>query len=274
MKDFREASKANRSEDGTRVLSPSLQQRLAEERDSLLDARRAYETSAPSSQSTKYDQEYAYGSAAWTMAFSESRYANTQFEKAFRSGESALTPAAPWLTGENAHAFLTTLIIAATNAHRIAEWELYHSLDEGNGLMVDEWYAMYRLLVPRIREGMKKWSSEMQPRAAGAYWNIDNDEDTYDWRPDGSATVIEFARATEEVADKVAGALLASLRSQAQYFLDDEDESIDLSREARIELALDFVDDNRYGGGEGTWFPMPAGGALLAAEARLVWSEV
>ncbi|KJL22439.1 hypothetical protein RN51_01751 [Microbacterium oxydans] len=102
----------------------------------------------------------------------------------------------------------------------------------------------------------------------------DNDEDTYGWRPDGSATVIEFARATEEVADNVADALLASLRSQGQLFLDDEDASDDLSREARIELALDFVDDNRYGGWEGTWFPMPAGGALLAAEVRLGWSEV
>lgn len=184
-------------------------------------------------------------------ALVQGRHANTQFEKTFRAGESALTPAAPWYSGETAHGFFTTLIICAANAEPIAEWELYHSLDEGNGLMVDEWYAMYHLLLPRIQEGMRKWSREAQPSDADAYWNVDNDEDTYGWRPDGAATVVEFTRATEELADAVADALVESLRTQAQYFLDDDPEAENLCREARIELALDFVDANRHGGEEG-----------------------
>lgn len=274
MKDFREASKANRTADGSRVLSADAQQLLEEHRDALLDARVAYEVTTPVSESSKYKQEHRYGSTEWTMAYTQGRYANTQFEKTFRDRESILASRTPWLSGETAHGFITTLLIAASNAQLIAEWELYHSLDEGNGLMVDEWYAMYHLLVPRLQEGMKKWSRETQPHEFDAYWNVDNDEETHHWRPDGSATVLEFVRATEELADTVADALLASLHTQAQHFLDDDDESEDLSREARIELALDFVDANRHGGEEGTWLPVPTGGALLAAEATLVWSEI
>lgn len=181
MADFREASKANRSDDGARVLSADVQQLLEEQRDALLDARRAYEVAAPSSESSKYEQEHAYGSSEWTMAFTQGRYANTQFEKTFRRRESLLAPAAPSLKGETAHGFFTTLIIAASNAQLITEWELYHSLDEGNGLMVDEWYAMHHLLVPRLQEGMQEWSREVQPHAS-SYWNVDNYEDTCDWR--------------------------------------------------------------------------------------------
>ncbi|MEV4666355.1 hypothetical protein [Microbacterium sp. LWO12-1.2] len=274
MSDFREASKANRSADGSRVLSADVQQRLEERRDALLDARRKFQVATPSSESSKYEQDYAYGSAAWSMAFTQGRYANTQFEKTFRDRERTLTPPTRWYSGETAHGFFTTLIVAATNAQLITEWELYHSLDEGRGLMVDEWYAMYQLLVPRIQEGMARWSRETQPHDAGAYWNVDNDEDTCDWRPDGAATVVEFTRATDALAESVADALLSSLRSQAQHFLNDDPETENLSREARIELAVDFVDANRHGGEEGTWLPVPAGGALLAAEATLIWSEL
>ena len=274
MKDFREASKANRTEDGSRVLSADTQRRLEERRDELVEARRAYEVAAPSEQPSEFEQAFAYGSTDWLRALSEGRYASTRFEKLFRENESTLVARLPWLRGETAHAFVTTLIVAATNAQRIVQWARYHSLDEGNGLMADEWYAMYHLLLPRIQDGMKQWSDEMQPHAV-SYWNIDNVEDTDGWRPDGAATVIEFTRATNDVADTVAAALLASLRAQAQYFLEDEDGSENLSREARIELALDFVDANRHGGDDDdVWLPVPAGGALLAAEATLVWGEV
>lgn len=274
MRDFREASEANRSADGSRVLSADVQQRLEEQRDARVEARRAYEATTPSSESALLEQDYAYGSTAWRMAFTQGLYANTQFEKVFRERESALVPATARFSGETAHGFFTTLLVAAANAQLIAEWELYHSLDEGNGLMVDEWYAMYHLLVPRLQEGMARWSRETQPHDTGAYWNVDNYDDTCGWRPDGCATVLEFKRATDEVADTIADALLTSLRGQAQHFLEDDGDSDNLSREARIELALDFVDANRHGGEEGTWTPVPAGGALLAAQATLVWSEI
>jgi hypothetical protein len=273
MKDFREASKRNRSEDGSRVLDADVQRRLEEQRDALLHARRAFEVHTPSTPANKYEQHYAYGSDEWKMAFVEGQYATTQFEKAFRDIDSELTPPVSPLPGEAAHGFITTLVVAATNAKHIAEWELYHSLDQGNGLMVDEWYALYRLLVPRIQKGMAAWSRERQSQA-GSYWNVDDDEDTYEWRPDGAATVIEMERATDELADTIAGPLIASLRAQAEDFLNHEDGSKDLAREARIELALDFVDTDRHGGEDGTWPPVPVHGALVAAKATLVWSEV
>lgn len=91
MKGFRVASKGNRSEDGSGVLSAEVQQLLDEQRDALLDARRAYEVAAPSSESSKYEQEHAYGS----MAFSQGRYANTQFEEMFRDRESVLASSIP-----------------------------------------------------------------------------------------------------------------------------------------------------------------------------------
>lgn len=270
MKDFRAATQENRSVDGTRVLDPDAQARLEEQRDALLEKRRAFEMPAPSPEADTHEQAYAYGSTEWAMAFSQGRYANAQFERTFRNADSALTSRASSLSGDAAHGFITTLIIAAANAQRIVEWKQYHSLDEGNGLLVDEWYAMYNLLIPRIQAGMAAWSRETQPHAE-TYWNIDNDEDTDGWRPDGSATVLEMTRATPELADTIAEALVSSLRTQAESFLDDAD---DLSQDARIELALDFIDVNRHGGEEGTWLAVPAGGALLAAEATLVWSEV
>lgn len=92
--------------------------------------------------------------------------------------------------------------------------------------------------------------------------------------PGWRGNVAEFTRATDELADTVADALLTSLRARAQHFLVDEDGSEHLSKKARIELASDFVDANRHGGEEGTWTPVPAGGALLAAQATLVWSEI
>lgn len=217
MKDFREASQDNRTGDGSRVIDAGAQRRLAERRDALLDARRDFETPAPPSTANQFEQYYAYGSPAWTMAFTQGRYAHTKFGRAFRDTDSDLTPRTSSLSGEAAHGFITTLIIAATNAQHIAEWELYHSLDEGNGLMVDEWYAMYHLLVPRIQAGMAEWSRKTQAHAR-AYWNTDGIEDTHNWRPDGAATVIEMARATEELADTVATSLISSLRQQADFF--------------------------------------------------------
>ena len=83
------------------------------------------------------------------------------------------------------------------------------------------------------------------------------------------ATSIGFrTRATETQADAVADALLRSLRAQAAFLLLDESGCGDLSRNDRIELALDYVDADRHGGRDGTSTAIPAGGALPRPRRR------
>lgn len=116
------------------------------------------------------------------MSITDGLYENTSFRVSFRDANAALIPHTSQYTGEAAHGFMTTLIIASMNARRIADWKLYHALDEGNGVLVDEWYAMYHLIVPRLQDRMASWSAEKQPASlevGGGHWAVSG-EDTDD----------------------------------------------------------------------------------------------
>ncbi|MBT2473025.1 hypothetical protein J7E68_00085 [Microbacterium sp. ISL-103] len=282
MKDFRESSRQNRTPGGQRVLSAEVQFDLEERRDALLRARRAFQVPTPPVTST-HEQIIAYGSADWSRAYRDGQYANKHFEREFLRHELALTPQLdPFPDG---HSFLTTLVVAATNEQRIADWKRYHSLDEGNGILIDEWYAMYHRIVPRLQDIMSAWSRDNQPEAVqasvlkvgvGGQWVVNQDEETADWTPDGNAAVVEMTRANIETAEQIVKIVAANLRAQAHNFAR---EGRDLSRDARIILRLEFVDADRCGADEDdVWAAVPAEGVLIAADATLVprdeWSRV
>ncbi|MFJ4253393.1 hypothetical protein [Microbacterium sp. NPDC090003] len=159
------------------------------------------------------------------------------------------------------------------NAHRIEDWKLSRSLDQGHGALVDEWYALFHLIEPRLREAMHAWSTETQPRAVnsdyvGGRWTVDQEE-TFDWVPDGSATVVEMTRATEELADDIVEKLVALFRAQAAELIAEGGNERDLSQHPRIALRLDFIADMYGSEKDGVWTPMPEEGVLVAAKATI-----
>lgn len=270
MADFRAAQQRNRKPDGRCVLDARVESTLKDRRDAVLAARRPYEVPAPIP--SKYEQTHPYGSTEWQMSITDGLYENTSFRASFRDANAALTPHTSQYTGEAAHGFMTTLIIASMNARRIADWKLYHALDEGNGVLVDEWYAMYHLIVPRLQDRMASWSAEKQPASlevGGGHWAVSG-EDTDDWVPDGGAAVVEMTRATDDVAERIVEKLLHELRLQGTSLLEEGGDERDLSRHSFISLHLDFVDANQYDGDEDdVWAPVPAEGVLIAAQATI-----
>lgn len=124
------------------------------------------------------------------------------------------------LTGEAAHGFITTLIAVAMNAHRIAEWKLDHALDEGEGVLADEWYAMIHLVRSGLEEAMSEWSTQMHPAAlamdGAGRWNIEHDEETDGWVPDSATAVVEMMRATPEEATELVEQLTLKNRESHQ----------------------------------------------------------
>lgn len=270
MKDFHAAQQRNRKSDGRCVLDAGVEFALEKRRDALLTARLRYEVPAP--ESSEYEQTYAYGSSEWQMAFSDGLYENTSFKASFADTNAALAPTMTQYRGEAAHSFMTTLIIVSLNARRIADWKLYYALDEGNGVLVDEWYALYHLIVPRLQDAMAAWSVETQPSSldiAGGHWTVDAEE-ADGWVADGAATVVEMTRATDDIAEFIVEKLVDDLRTQASKLLEEGGDARDLSRHASISLDLAFVDANPYAGDEDdVWSPVPAEGVLIAAQATI-----
>lgn len=136
-----------------------------------------------------------------------------------------------------------------------------------------EWYALFHLIAPRLREAMHQWSVETQPRAlrhyVGGRWTVDTEE-TFDWVPDGSATVIEMTKAHEALADDIVEKLVISLRARASELLDEGGSERDLSQHSRIVLRLYFIDADMYGSEEDdVWAAVPDEGVLVAAKATI-----
>lgn len=270
-KDFHVAQKSNRKPDGRCVLDASVESKLEHRRDALLAARREYDSARPEGAPvSEFEQTCAYGTGEWRMAYAAHVNRESSFVVSFGETERSLVPKSSDLRGS---AFMTALTVVGMNARRIADWKLYHSLDQGYGTLADEWYALYHLIEPRLKDAMHSWSAETQPGAVsdfvGGRWTVDTEE-TFDWVPDGAATVVEMTRATKELADDIAEKLIVALRAQASELLEEGGGVRDLSQHSCIVLRLDFVDADMYGSEEDdVWAAVPEEGVLVAAEATI-----
>lgn len=276
MKTYRAVTDTNR--EGPRVFDWDIEWSAGERRDGLVEARRKFETEPRDARgASKYVQHYAYGSLEWLQLTTRGKNSANTFATSFkgwhRAGETALT-------GVAAHGFLTTLRVVRTNAARINVWREHHALDEGNGLIVDEYSALFRKVESRIKESMAQWSWTAQPKAVlqaevdlgwGAHWNIDHDDDMLNWEPNDATFVVNVTRADDETADVIADTLVARVRDMADRHISlaGGPYYYDVSTVMRIEMRFDFLDhytmdeDNQP-------LPMPKEGLPLSAEVVLV----
>lgn len=274
MKTFRAVTGTNR--EGTRVADWDVEWGMEERRAALVNARRAFEGEPrEAGRASEYVQHYAYGSPGWLELTERGRSSSTEFARTFNgwhpSGATALTGAA-------AHGFLTTLLVVKANAVSVNKWREYHALDEGNGLIDDEFSRLYAMVVSRVQESMAEWSRTSQAEAVaraendlgwGAHWAIDLNDDLR-WETNESTRIVNGVRANAEAVDTIATALVARLCELADGLLACGGKSyFDLSTVMRIEMRFDFLvdftmdEENRY-------LPMPEEGLPLSAEVALV----
>lgn len=121
------------------ISTPNVAERklLLAQRAELLAARRKYEVAPPTPEEVPavagaYMQHHAYGSAEWTQAVRRGGNSNERFADALRFTAGVVRSPQPGLRGEAAHGFLTTLIVVATNAHLIAEWNKRQHTERGS----------------------------------------------------------------------------------------------------------------------------------------------
>lgn len=276
MKTYRAVSDANH--EGPRVSDWDVEWNAQERRDGLVEARRKFETEPrDAGHASKYVQHHAYGSPEWLQLTAHGKNSAASFATTFirwhRAGETGLTGAA-------AHGFLTTLRVVRTNAVRIDAWRERHALDEGNGLILDEYATLCRKVESRVKESMAEWSRTAQSKAVvqaeadlgwGAHWVIDHDDDMLNWVPNDATVVVNVVRADDETAGTIAAALVAKLRDLAEAHITASGESYyyDLSTLMRIEMRFDFLDEYTMDE-DGQLLPVPLNGLPLSAEVILV----
>ncbi|MFJ4044351.1 hypothetical protein ACIPV2_01250 [Microbacterium sp. NPDC089987] len=208
------------------------------------------------------------------MAYTESVNKETSFRLGFRDANDALMAQNTELTGQAAHGFITTLIVAAMNAGRIAQWDLYHSLDKGDGVLVDEWSAMLHLMLPRLEAVMTERSIKMQPDAVNADTPVGSGPSgTTKTRTTGCQMCREHRRDAP-----------CHPRRRRPHGRDARQESARPGRAASPErrprarpqppldlaLCLKFIDAEPHAGDEDdVWEAVPADGVLIAAEATI-----
>lgn len=293
--DFENAWQQARSSNASVVARTETHRRLEDRRDALLAARRRYEVpesafGAVTDEDTaaSYVQHYAYGSTPWREMFRIGRNAIESYGVSLRGIDASLRGGSSKLRGEAAHAFMTTMIVAATNARRITEWAQKRELSGARGLLVDEFYPLYSAVSSRLTDAMATWSRRMQADAvskaeanpqldhAGGHWTVRLDEAALDWVPGDSASTIRMQRADDETATALAGPLIDSVERQATELLARLElrgvapgDCPDLSQDVEILLRLELIhaqiiDD------EEEWVAVPEDGVLVGAEAILV----